>query len=66
MSNLLATAVAVCPESKSWKQEEITFHINGFLLKKKKKCKERKKFTFSSSIGITLQVPNLNHEGSNT
>lgn len=35
MSNLLATAVAVCPESKAWKQEEITFHINGFLLKKK-------------------------------
>lgn len=54
-SNLLATVVAVCPESKAWKQEEITFHINGFLPKIKKNV-ERKFLTSSSLIVITLQV----------
>lgn len=64
MSNLLTTAVAVCPESKAWKEEEITFHINGFL--HKKKTRKEKIFTFTSSFGFTFQVPNLNHERSNT
>lgn len=47
MANLLATAVAVCPESKAWKQEEITFHISGFSPgKKKKKTRKKRDFFF--------------------
>lgn len=68
MANLLATAVAVCPESKAWKQEEITFHISGFSPGKKKKHARKEIFflTFASSTGIPLQLPEVNPEGGHT